>query len=62
MHEYFSVGVQVVWHIYPQLKEVRIFTSPKKIQVCSDVDICTAKPALSDLEIEANHLFGEEGA
>ena len=60
MHEYVAVGIQVVWHIYPEQKEVRIFTSPKHIEVCSDEGLWGAKPVLMDFQLEENDLFGEK--
>jgi Uma2 family endonuclease len=55
--EYFSAGVQVIWLIMPNLKQVHIFTSPKNVQICTDDDICSAKPVLDDFEISVNDLL-----
>jgi Uma2 family endonuclease len=55
--EYFEVEVQVVWLIFPQLQEVRIYTSPKNIQILTDDDICTALPVMPDFQIGVNDLF-----
>lgn len=57
LKEYFKHGVKVVWLIYPDDKLVEIYTSYKNIQVCSDGDICSAKPVLPDFEIAAENLF-----
>lgn len=55
--EYFKAGVRVVWHIYPELKLVYIYSGRKQVVICSDNDICSAKPVLEDFEIVANQLF-----
>jgi Uma2 family endonuclease len=55
--EYFSAGVQVIWLIMPNLKQVHIYSSPKKVQICTDDDICSAKPVLPDFEISVNDLL-----
>lgn len=55
--EYFAAGVQVIWLIMPNLKQVHIYSSPKKVQICTDDDICSAKPVLDDFEISVNDLL-----
>lgn len=55
--DYFRAGVRVVWHIYPNLGEVRVWTSPKDIDVCSDMDLCNAQPAVSDFQMKARTVF-----
>jgi Uma2 family endonuclease len=55
--EYFKAGVKVVWHIYPELKLVYVYSGRKQVVICSDDDICSAQPVLSDFEISANELF-----
>lgn len=56
--EYFKVGVQVVWLIFPENKEVHVYTSRKIVQICSDDDICSAHPVLDDFMISVNALLG----
>ncbi|MFD2569764.1 Uma2 family endonuclease [Spirosoma soli] len=55
--EYFRAGVQVVWHIFPENKEVYIYTSRKTVQICSDDDTCSAHPVLNDFAITVNELL-----
>ena len=55
--EYFKAGVQVVWLIYPENQSVQIYTSLKQAQICTDDDICSAKPVLEDFEIKVNEIF-----
>jgi hypothetical protein len=38
-------------------RQVHIFTSPKNVQICTDDDICSAKPVLDDFEISVNDLL-----
>ena len=40
--DYFQDDVKSVWCIFPRLKEVRIYTSPKLVKICTDHDICDA--------------------
>ncbi|GAB3492659.1 hypothetical protein GCM10027341_07020 [Spirosoma knui] len=55
--EYFKAGVQVVWHIFPENREVHVYTGRKIVQICSDDDICSASPVLNDFQITVNELL-----
>lgn len=55
--EYFSVGVQCIWHIYPESEQVNVFTSLDEITICSGKKICSAEPALKKFEIKAEDIF-----
>ena len=57
LDEYFLAGVQVVWHIYPESKQVHVFTSPEQVNICRGNVVCSAAPALGDLEVSAEELF-----
>ncbi len=56
--EYFKAGVQVLWHIFPENREVFVYTSSKAIQICADDDRCSAQPVLDDFMISVNELLG----
>lgn len=55
--EYFKAGVKVLWLIYPDNKTVQVYTSLKQAQICTDDDICSAKPVLGDFEIKVSDIF-----
>jgi Uma2 family endonuclease len=55
--EYFKHGVKVLWLIYPDNKTVQVYTSLKQAQICTDDDICSAKPVLEDFEIKVSDIF-----
>ncbi|MGB3778793.1 MAG: Uma2 family endonuclease [Tunicatimonas sp.] len=57
--DYFAAGVQVLWQIYPNLRMVKVLTSPQAVQVCLTQDVCSAAPAVPDLTIAADQVFGE---
>jgi len=57
LQEYFDAGVQVVWHIFPNTKQVWVYSDPLHHIVCSGADICSAAPALPDFEISVDELF-----
>lgn len=56
--EYFKAGVQVLWHIFPENREVFVYTSNKTVQICSGEDSCSAQPVLDDFLISVNELLG----
>jgi Uma2 family endonuclease len=55
--EYFSAGTQVVWIIYPDLKLIYVYTGIKTVKICSDGDICSASPAVPELQMTVNEIF-----
>lgn len=57
MEEYFAAGVQVVWHIFPELQQVYVYTSPEAVVICRGQTLCSGAPALPDLQIAAADLF-----
>ncbi|MFN3851108.1 MAG: Uma2 family endonuclease [Spirosomataceae bacterium] len=55
--EYFKAGVKVIWNIYPEHKLVYVYTSRKDVKICTDSDICSAKPVLPEFEINVDAIF-----
>jgi Uma2 family endonuclease len=59
--EYYKAGVQVLWQVYPDLRMVQVRTSLRSTQICWEEDECTAAPALPDMKLKVNELFGPMG-
>ncbi len=57
LEEYFADGVKVVWHIFPKLNLVEVYTSPDSVTICRGATICSAAPVLPDFEIAAQDIF-----
>lgn len=55
--EYFAAGVQVVWHVFPVLRMVRVFTSAKTATTFFEEESFNAAPALPDLHLTVAELF-----
>ena len=55
--EYFKSTVKVVWHIYPENGVVYVYTSRKQVKICTDNDVCSAAPVLTDFNISVNDLL-----
>ena len=57
LQEYFNAGVQVVWHIFPNTRQVWIYTDPLHHSVHSGSDVCSAAPALPDFAMTVEEMF-----
>ena len=55
--EYFKAGVKIVWNIIPESQLIYVYTSRKNVMICSDDDICSAEPVLTDFKIAVNKIF-----
>lgn len=59
MVNYSEAGVQVVWHIFPQLRQVDVYTGTllHQMTVCKGGDLCSAAPALPDFQLSVDAIF-----
>lgn len=59
MRDYRHAGVQVVWHILPELEEVHVFTGDglRQSTICRDDDWCSAEPVLPEYKMKVSDLF-----
>lgn len=57
MLEYFKAGTQVVWYIYPEQKQVWVYTDPKEVTICHEGDVCLAAPAVSGFSMNVSGIF-----
>ncbi len=55
--EYFAAGVRVVWHVFPAMRMVRVFTSVKTATTYFEDDPFSAAPAVPDLSLTVGELF-----
>ena len=55
--EYFAAGVQMVWYIYPQIRQVWIHTSPSSVTICQEEAVCQADPVVPGLRIPVPEVF-----
>lgn len=55
--EYYKAGVKVVWLIFPEEKEVHVYTSRREVKICIENDVCSANPVLPEFEIGVDILF-----
>lgn len=59
LEEYFEAGVKVVWHIFPNIETVYVYTAADVVTICKGSKICSGVPAVSDFEISAGNLFAK---
>ena len=55
--EYYKAGVKIVWLIFPEEKEVHIYSSRREVKICIENDICSASLILPDFEIGVDKLL-----
>ena len=57
MLEYFKVGTQVVWYIYPEQKQIWVYTDPKEVTICHEGSVCSADPAIPGFSMNVSDVF-----
>ena len=59
MRNYREASVKVVWHIFPELKEVHVYSGNYLdfMTVCTGKILCSASPALPDFVLSAEDVF-----
>ncbi|MEM9885609.1 MAG: Uma2 family endonuclease [Bacteroidota bacterium] len=59
MQDYRLAGVQVVWQIFPKQEHIHVYTGSalQHMTIYSGEEVCSAKPALSAFELEAEKIF-----
>jgi Uma2 family endonuclease len=55
--EYYKAGVKIVWLIFPEEKELHVYSSRREVKICIENDICSANPVLPEFEIGVDELF-----
>jgi Uma2 family endonuclease len=59
MQNYRDAGVQVVWHIFPLLEEIHVYTNEdlNSMTICKGDVICSANPLLTNFALTASDIF-----
>lgn len=57
VREYFAAGVQQVWHVYSNVEQVFVFTSPTQVRILSGADELTADPVVPGFRMPVADLF-----
>jgi len=56
MQDYRAAKVKVVWHIYPELKEVHVYHG-ENMTICSGEVKCSAAAVIPNFELMADQIF-----
>lgn len=56
MGDYWAAGVQVIWQIYPENKQIHVYHG-KHMTVCSGDDLCSAEPVVPGFVLPVHEVF-----
>ena len=57
LKEYFDEGVKVVWHIYPPMQTITVYTSYFDTAIFHGEKTCSAAPVLPDFKVKVSDVF-----
>lgn len=57
VREYFEAGVQVVWHIFPELQEVHVFDNASRMNIARGGERCSAEAVIPGFVMAAEDVF-----
>lgn len=60
LEEYFNAGARLVWVIFPNVKTVYVYESPKKLRILQDGDELDGGSVLPGFRLPIGHLFGTD--
>jgi Uma2 family endonuclease len=62
MQNYREAEVQIVWHIFPKINQVHVYSGDglKVMLVCLGDDVCSATSVIADFEMTANAIFEKQ--
>jgi Uma2 family endonuclease len=60
--EYFAAGTRPVWQVYPDRKEVEVYTSPGRFRMLGLTDTLDGGDLMPGLRLPLADLFAERGA
>lgn len=56
MQDYRRANIPVIWHIFPELEEVHVYTG-ENMTICRGEKLCSAAPVLPEFAIPAKEIF-----
>jgi Uma2 family endonuclease len=59
MEDYRNADVKVVWHIFPKINQVHVYSGHglKKMNVCKGFDVCSASEVIPDFELTVDAIL-----
>ena len=62
LHDYFTAGVRLVWYVYPESREVRVYTTPEHLTTVTEQQTLEGGEVLRGFRLELKTFFAEPGA
>lgn len=59
LEEYFAAGAREVWHIYPDSRELHLFTAADTVHVYQETDVLCGTPLLPGFRLSLAEYFAE---
>ena len=59
LREYFTAGVQLVWYVYPEAREVHVYTSVDRVHVMSERQSLDGGNVLPGFALSVAELFAD---
>ena len=56
MEDYRSVGILVIWHVFPKLRTVHEYRG-KHMTILTGDDVCSAEPVIPGFKITVSEIF-----
>ena len=61
LREYFDAGTRLVWYVYPERREIEVFTSPGDPTLLSEDDVVTGSDVVPGFELPIREWFARAG-
>jgi Uma2 family endonuclease len=58
LHDYFTAGTRLVWYVYPDAREVHVYTAPDSQQVVKEPESLSGGDVLPGFSLDLRDLFG----
>jgi len=55
-NDYLKAKVQVVWHIFPDLQMIHVYTG-KQMVICKGKDLCSASKVIKGFKLSVDEVF-----
>jgi Uma2 family endonuclease len=60
LHEYFESGVELVWVVYPEHREIYVYESPVSLHVLTPANVLDGGKVLPGFQLPLGELFSNE--
>ena len=61
LREYFNASIRLAWYVYPERREIHVYTSPEQHTVVSEAETLEGGDVLPGFQLEPARFFAEPG-